>query len=124
NAHAQDRGCNVASLNGTYAIRRTSVNYHLGGPIAGIGIAVYNGDGTIGLTRTTRSNNGEIQDWTDSQRNQSYTIDPDCTGSWLDANGTKSNSLIVLDKGKRFILLSVAPGTITTEEGNRLEVED
>jgi hypothetical protein len=37
---------------------------------------------------------------------------------------TVQNNLVVLDGGKRFFLLSVAPGTITTEEGNRLEVED
>ncbi len=58
------------------------------------------------------------------ETNGTYTVDPDCTGSFFDANGTKSNNLVVLDGGKRFFLLSVAPGTITTEEGKRLEVED
>jgi hypothetical protein len=124
NVHAHDRGCSVASLNGTYAFRRTGVNNVLGGPIAQIGIANYSGDGTRGFIRTTRSSNGEIRDWTDSPTNGSYTVDPDCTGSLFDANGTRSNNLIVLDGGKRFFLLSVAPGTITTEEGKRLEVED
>jgi hypothetical protein len=32
-------------------------------------------------------------------------------------------NLVVLDGGKRFFLLSVAPSTITTEEGIRLEEE-
>ena len=63
--HAHDRGCSVASLKGTYAFRRTGVNNVVGGPIAQIGINVLNGDGTIGLIRTTRSSNGVIQDWTD-----------------------------------------------------------
>lgn len=121
--HAQDRGCSVASLKGTYAFRRTGVNNQVGGPIAQIGIAFYSGDGTRGLIRTTRSTNGEIRDWTDFPTNGSYTVDPDCTGSLFDSNGTKSNNLVVLDGGKRFFLLSVAPGTITTEEGERLEVE-
>ena len=122
--HANDRGCSVASLKGTYAIRRMGVNNVVGGPIAQIGIDVFNGDGTRGLVRTTRSTNGDIRDWTDFPTNGSYTVDPDCTGSFFDADGTKSNNLIVLDGGKRFFLLSVAPDTITTEEGNRLEVED
>ena len=122
--HAQDRGCSVASLKGTYAFRRTGVNSVAGGPIAQIGIAFYSGDGTRGLIRTTRSANGEIRDWTDFPTNGSYTVDPDCTGSFFDANGTKSNNLVVLDGGKRFSLLSVAPGTITTEEGKRLELEN
>jgi hypothetical protein len=124
NVHAQDRGCSVASLKGIYAFRRTGLNNVVGGPIAQIGIAIYSGDGTRGLIRTTRSANGEIRDWTDSLANGSYTVDPDCTGSFFDENGTKSNNLVVLDGGKRFFLLSVGPGTITTEEGKRLELED
>ncbi len=103
NVHAHDRGCSVASLKGT---------------------RVFNGDGTRGLIRSTRSTNGEIQDWTDIPPSGSYTVDPDCTGSFFTADGTKNNNLIVLDGGKRFFLLSVAPDTITTEEGIRLEVKE
>ena len=122
--HDHHRGCSVASLKGTYAFRRTGVNNVVGGPIAQIGIDVFNGDGTRGLIRSTRSTNGEIQDWTDFPPNGSYTVDPDCTGSFFAADGTKTNNLVVLDGGKRFFLLSVAPDTITTEEGKRLEQED
>jgi hypothetical protein len=97
----------------------------VGGPIAQIGISFYSGDGTRGLIRTTRSTNGEIEDWTDFPTgNGSYTVDPDCTGSFFDADGTKSENLVVLDGGKRFFLRSVAPDRITTEEGNRIEAED
>ena len=116
--------CSVASLKGTYAFRRTGANNVVGGPIAQIGIDVFNGDGTRGRVRSTRSTNGEIRDWTDFPPNGSYTVDPDCTGSFFDADGTKSNNLVVFDGGKSFFLLSVAPDTITTEEGNRLEVKD
>jgi hypothetical protein len=121
--HANDPACSLASLKGTYAFRRTGVNNVVGGPIAQIGIDVFNGDGTRGLIRSTRSTNGEIQDWTDSPPSGSYTVDPDCTGSVFDANSTHSNNVVVLDGGKRFFLLSVAPGTITTEEGIRLDGE-
>jgi hypothetical protein len=122
--NAHDRGCSVASLKGTYAFRRTGVNNVVGGPIAQIGIDVFNGDGTRGRIRSTRSTNGEIQDWSDFPPNGSYTIDSDCTGSFYDANGAKTNNVVVLDGGKRFFLLSVSPDTITTEEGKRFEVED
>ena len=122
--HADHGGCSVASLKGTYAVRRTGVNNVVGGPIAEIGIRVFNGDGTRGLIRSTRSTNGDIQDWTDIPPSGSYTVDPDCTGSFFTADGTKNNNLIVLDGGKRFFVLSVVPETITTEEGNRIEVED
>ena len=123
--HAQDRGCSIASLKGTYGYRRTGANNGVGGPIAEIGIDVFNGDGMRGIIRSTRSTNGEIQDWTDFPwPSGSYTVDPDCTGSFFDADGTHSNDLVVLDGGKRFFLLSVAPETITTEEGERLEVKE
>ena len=122
--HDHDRGCSVASLKGTYAFRRTGVNNVVGGPIAQIGIDVFNGDGTRGLIRSSRSTNGDIRDWTDFPPNGSYTVDPDCTGSFFDVDGTKTNNLVVLDGGEGFFLLSVQPDTITTEEGKRLEVEE
>ena len=123
NVHAQDQACSVASLKGTYAYSRTGVNNVVGGPIAEIGIDVFNGDGTRGPFRSTRSTNGEIQDWTDFPANgYTYTVDPDCTGSLL-TNGTKTNNLVVFDGGKRFFVMSALPDTITTEEGIRLEQE-
>ena len=121
--HADHGGCSVASLNGTYAFRRTGVNNVLGGPIAQIGIEVFNGDGTRGSIRTTRSSNGDIRDWTDESPSGSYTVDPDCTGSFFDADGTKTHNLIVIGKGRGYFLLSVAPDTITTQEGEKIEGE-
>jgi hypothetical protein len=109
--------CSVASLKGTYAFHRTGVNNVVGGPIAQIGINVLNGDGRILLIRTNRSENGVILDWFDQRAPGSYTVDPDCTGSFFN----KSQNLVVLDGGKRYFLLSVAPGTTVTEEGTRIE---
>jgi hypothetical protein len=122
--HAHHPRCSVASLKGTYAFRRTGVNNDVGGPIAQIGIDVFNGDGTRGLIRSTRSTNGEIREWTDFPPSGSYTVHRDCTGAFFDADGTRTNNLVVIDGGKGFFLLSVTPGTITTEEGKRLDVED
>src|ERR1700689_2530624 len=87
--HADNRGCSVASLKGTYAILRTGVNNVVGGPIASIGIQPFNGDGTIGLPRLTRSNNGDIQDWRYAPRSRyaSYTGDADCTRALFTADG-------------------------------------
>jgi hypothetical protein len=119
NVHAKDQVCSVASLKGTYAFRRTGVNNVVGGPIAQIGINVEDGEGTIKLIRTTRSSNGVILDWFDQVEPGSYTVDPDCTGSFFN----KSQNLVVLDGGKRYFLLSVSPGTTVTEEGTRIEEE-
>lgn len=122
--HNHHHDCSVASLKGTYAFRRTGVNNVVGGPIAQIGIDVFNGDGTRGVTRTTRSTNGDIRDWTDLPPIGTYTVDPDCTGSFFDEDGSTTNNFVVLDGGKRIFVLSVAPDTITTEEGERIEGKD
>jgi hypothetical protein len=120
---ALNQGCSVASLKGTYAFRRTGQNNVVGGPIAEIGIDVINGDGTRGVIRFTASQNGVIYDWTNSPPNTgSYTIDPDCTGSFFD--GDAKSNIIVLDGGKRFLLLTVGPGKTITGEGEKLEMED
>jgi hypothetical protein len=132
--HAKGQVCSVASLKGKYAFRRMGVNNLAGGsncqgfsecgPIAEMGVAFYGGDGTRGLIRNTRSTAGEIRPWTDQPApNGTYTVDPDCTGSFFNVDGTHSNNVVVVDGGKRFFVLSEAPGTTVMEEGVRLEEE-
>ena len=98
----------------------------MGGPIAELGIAFFNGDGKRGPIRRTSSVNGVIQDWTNSPPHGSYTIDPDCTGSFFSPgpDGVKTYNIVVLDGGKRFLLLDLEPDTIVTAEGTRLEEEE
>jgi hypothetical protein len=124
NVHAHDRACSLASLKGTYAFRNTGIDRTVGGPVGEIGIAVFNGDGKRGLIRRSSSLNGVIQDWEDAPPpNGSYTIDPDCTGSLFNPDGVKTYNIVVLDGGKRFLLLDLEPDTIVTAEGIRLEEE-
>jgi hypothetical protein len=113
-------GCSVASLKGTYAFHRTGMNNVVGGPIAQIGINVEDGKGNIKLIRTTRSQNGVIMDWFEQVEPGSYTVDPDCTGSFFN----KSQNIVVVDGGKRYFMLSADPGTTVTEEGTRIEDKD
>ena len=51
-----------------------------------------------------RSTNGDIRDGTDFPPSGSYTVDPDCTGSFFDEDGSKTNN-VVFDGRKRFFLL-------------------
>ena len=63
----------MASLKGKYAFRRSGTINLVGGPncqgftdcgpIAEMGVATYDGNGTRGLIRTTRSTAGEIRPW-------------------------------------------------------------
>jgi hypothetical protein len=132
NVHAHDRNCSVASLKGKYAFRRSGTDNLVGGancqgfndcgPIAEIGVAIYDGDGKRGLIRNTRSTAGEIRSWTDQPApNGTYTVDSDCTGSFFDTTGTLRDNVVVVDGGKRFFVLSEDPSTTVMEEGIRLE---
>ena len=123
--YTYDGGCSVASLKGTYAWRRTGVNKSMGGPVAEMGLDVFNGDGKRGITRSTGISYPESYDWTNGAwPNGSYTVDPDCTGSFFNAAGTKIENIIVLDGGKRFSAMSFEPDKVVTGEGIRLEEED
>jgi len=98
------------------------------GPRAEMGISLFDGDGKSGIVRFTGSSFDYSFDWTNqSWPNTSYTVDSDCTGSIFDANGTKANNIIVLDGGKRFLVLAAGPdgqGKVITGEGTRLEQEN
>jgi hypothetical protein len=97
----------------------------LGGPVAEMASTSLTEAGTRGITRATGSGLDGSYDWTDSSwPNGSYTVYPDCTGSLFAADGTKAN-IIVLDRGKRFSVLSGLnqTGKAVTGEGTRLEEE-
>ena len=122
--HAKGQVCSVASLKGAYAYLRSGTNTSQGGPIAEIGIDVFDGQGTRGIVRSAGSSLDGSFDWTDaSWPNGTYTVDPDCTGSLFASDGTKANNIIVLDGGKRFSVLSSPLETtkVITGEGTRLE---
>ena len=123
-SQGHERGCSVASLKGTYAWRRTGVNKSMGGPVAEMGLDVLGGDGKRGITRSTGISYPESYDWTNGAwPDGSYTVDPDCTGSFFNAAGTKIENIIVLDGGKRFSAISFEPDKVVTGEGIRLEEE-
>ena len=123
--HAHNGACSVASLKGTYALHLTGVSKIVGGPIAELGIDVFNGEGVRGVIRKTGSQNGTPIDWTVLPwPDGSYKVHGDCTGSLFGADGTKSHNVIVLDGGKRFSVVSVMPDTIVSGEGVRLEEKD
>jgi hypothetical protein len=108
---------------GTYAFRKTGVNNVVGGPIAQFSMTSLAEMGRAASfarpeAATVKSETGPIS------RPAEATWSIGITGSFFDADGTKSNNLVILDGGKRFFLLSLAQDTLTTEEGKRLEVEN
>jgi hypothetical protein len=124
NVHAKDCACSLPASKGTYAWRRAGVNKSMGGPVAETGLDVFNGDGKRSITRSTGISYPQSYDWTNVPwPNGSYMVDLDCTGSLFNANGTKTENIIVLDGGERFSVISFEPDKVITGEGTRLEEE-
>jgi hypothetical protein len=124
NVHAHNGACSVASLKGTYAYLRSG-SVMGPGPRAELGLDLFNGDGKRGIIRNTGASYTVSFDWTNSPwPDGTYTVDEDCTGSLYAADGTKAKNIIVLDGGKRFLLLTAGPlgeGKVIPGEATRLE---
>jgi len=111
-AHAEEKengSCSIATLNGAYAFYRTGPTS--GGPLAAVGIATYDGNGTTTVRQTIRKNGVTTSDnlFTGPAGVASYEIDPDCAGRLVNPDGTDAAHFVVVD-GKEFFGLSLSPG--------------
>jgi hypothetical protein len=120
------RDFSVAGLKGIYAYLRSGSVMGQGAR-AELGLDLFSGDGKRGIIRNTGASYTVSFDWTDySWPSGTYTVDKDCTGSLYAADGTKANNIIVLEGGKRFLLLTAGPigeGKVISGEATRLEEE-
>lgn len=118
--HAHNNGgeCSVATLQGTYGFLRTGTDNVLGGPIAQVGLHMFDGEGMSTLIATV-SRNGEI-----TRGNLfppvPYVVNADCTGSFLNDQGAVANDFVIVNEGKEYLLISTRPGTIVTAIGKKL----
>jgi hypothetical protein len=117
-AFAEDEGCSVANLSGSYGIQSTGSIVALGpiGPIAEAGIIKFDGEGGVSQT-TTVSTNGSIL------RNRSslsgkYLVYPNCTGDLalvLPVPGgtiTSTGHFVIVDQGKEIRLVNTGLGRV------------
>lgn len=120
--HAQE-GCSVATLNGTYGFYRTGTTS--AGPLASVGIATYDGNGTTTTRQTIRKNGVTTQDlFTGPTQVASYEIDPDCAGRLLNPDGSAFSHFVVVDGGKEFFGLSLSPGNSVNVVWKKINKED
>ena len=106
-------GCSVASLRGAYGIYRTGTTAI--GPLAGIGIATFDGAGTSTAIQTVRKNGVTTSDlFTDSPFIAPYEIDQSCAGRFLHPDGSIFAEFVVVDKGKELVIISLNSGNTIT----------
>jgi hypothetical protein len=107
------RNCSLRTLNGCYGF--TFSGPILGfGPIAGIGVENFDGQGHATITQTRNINgSGPIRDTVTA----TYTVNPDCTGTNVitQTDGTLTHiDFVIVDHGKELLTLPTDPGAVLT----------
>jgi len=116
-ASAADKGCSVASLQGTFAYTGTGfvvTPASFAGPFAEVGTQTFDGKGAT-TTTFTASQNGNIFQAT---LTGTYTVHPDCTGTVnlpFPASGITVTLFFVIDDNlTEFRAVETLPGAVVT----------
>ena len=116
-ANAADKGCSIASLQGTFAYTGTGfvvTPAAFAGPFAEVGTQTFDGKGAT-TTTFTASQNGNIFQATFTG---TYTVNPDCTGTFnlfYPALGLTVPLFFVIDDNlNEFQAIETLPGAVVT----------
>ena len=122
-AKAQDKGCSVASLRGTYAQKGTGVITappDMAGPFANVGTLVFDGNGGVTGTLFVSLNGNSAQ----VTETGTYKVNADCTGTYsvqLAPLGITSNAFFVIDDNwDELQILPTDPGGVITCVAKRI----
>jgi hypothetical protein len=110
-----DRACTNASLRGSYGFYRTGSTST--GPLAAVGIIVFDGEGNATATQSI-SRNGVFT--FDVTAPATYEVAEDCTGKEFLPNGVEFARLVVVDGGKGFYLFSETAGNTVYGVGTKI----
>lgn len=105
--------CSVATLHGRFAFLRTGQNNNLPGPIAQLGVTIFDGRGNAMGTSLLVSRNGEIQGQSDLG-SAPYVVNADCTGYIANPDGTPGEPFVVVNHAQKVIGMSNLPGRVVT----------
>ena len=102
-----NEGCSVETLRGSYGFYRTGINAN--GPLTAVGIAILDGKGNSSFRQTIRLNGVETEDlFTDGATDALYSVNPDCTGQLLNADGSGAfGHLVAVQDGSEAYFMSL-----------------
>lgn len=108
--HDENRGCSVATLNGTYGFYRTGTVP--AGPLAAVGLTTFEGNGfSSNIRQTVRRNGVTAGDlFADPPLVGFYEVDPNCAGRLISSNGSVMGHFVIVDGGKELFSISLSPG--------------
>ena len=109
-----DERCSNSSLEGTYGFYRSGTRS--GDPVAAISFGTFDGTGAVATaSQTVRRNGVTTSDlFVTPPAAGAYEVDPDCTGKFLNPDGSDLAHIVVVDGGKEIYFTSVAPGVTAT----------
>jgi len=105
-----DETCSNASLEGTYGFYRSGTRS--GDPVAAIAFSAFDGTGAVATaSQTVRRNGVTTSDlFATPPAAGAYEVNPDCTGKFLNPDGSDLAHIVLVDGGKELYFTSVAPG--------------
>ena len=112
NAEAsRDDACTLASLHGSYGFTSTGTLKITGfsGPVANVGVFTFDGEGNLSQ---------DLTNIRDGMRNDlfnlagTYTVNADCTGSWV--RGVTAANFVIVAGGREVMFIRTDPGATVT----------
>jgi hypothetical protein len=115
-AKADNKGCSNAMLKGTFA--HTASGFEIAppaiaGPVAGVGIDTFDGNGGV-TTTATISLNGNIVPLT---AEGTYQVNPDCSGTYIIPGTTLF--FVIADGGNEIHAICIDPGVVLSHTFRR-----
>jgi len=102
--------CSLKTLHGSYGYYRQGA--YSGGPLVSLGFAVYDGSGNLTYSQTTIKNGIQGTDIFDPPDTITYTVNPNCTGTFVDTDGTTIAEIVVVDGGKEIDFVSLTGNSV------------
>lgn len=102
---AQSQQCPLenATLKGVYTVRLSGLS--MGSPFALVGLATFDGQGSVQVTGTGSTNGNIVRSITTG----TYTVNPDCTGSHTLFGGALQWDMVVTPNGRKAYTISTSP---------------
>ncbi len=125
-AFADDGGCSVATLVGSYGIESSGSIVALGpiGPVVEVGIATFDGVGNVSQTSTVSLNGTIVPDR--SSLSGTYQVNPDCTGDLAlvlpvgpGVTITSTAHFVIVDHGKEIRLVNTGTGRVLVSNARK-----
>ena len=118
-----NRTCSIATLNGSYGFYRTGTTPF--GPLVGVGISTFDGNGASTGRQTIRRNGVTTSDlFTTPSGPGIYEVDPDCAARFLNPDGSVFGHAVVVDGGKEIFFMSLSDANTIYGVMKKINTED